>query len=95
MGPTRQKKASVAEKSMSTQAKPETIAKIPAETNTKLRALSHDLSNSLETIMQASYLLAQMGLQDDIKRWTELIDKASRECARINREVREILRSNA
>lgn len=93
MGP-RQKMASAAKKSMSAQAKPETIAKIPAETNGRLRALSHDLSNSLETIMQASYLLAQMGLQDDVKRWTELIDKAVRDCARINREVREILRAN-
>ena len=79
---------------MSAQAKPETIAKIPAETNGKLRALSHDLSNSLETIMQASYLLAQMGLKEDVKRWTELIDKAVRDCARINREVRDILRAN-
>lgn len=79
---------------MSAQPKPETIAKIPPETNSKLRTLSHDLSNSLETIMQASYLLAQMGLTDDVKRWTELIDKASRDCARINREVREILRAN-
>lgn len=79
---------------MSAQPKPETVTKIPAETNGKLRALSHDLSNSLETIMQASYLLAQMGLQNDVKRWTELVDKAARDCARINREIREILRAN-
>ncbi|HLW54345.1 MAG TPA: hypothetical protein VKW06_16025 [Candidatus Angelobacter sp.] len=79
---------------MSAQAKPEVISKIPAETSGKLRALSHDLSNSLETIMQASYLLAQMGLHEDVKRWTELIDKAARDCARINREVREILRAS-
>jgi K+-sensing histidine kinase KdpD len=79
---------------MSAQPKPETVTKIPAEANGKLRALSHDLSNSLETIMQASYLLAQMGLHDDVKRWTELIDKAARDCARINREVRDILRAN-
>jgi K+-sensing histidine kinase KdpD len=82
------------EKSMNAQPKPEIVAKIPAETNGKLRTLSHDLSNSLETIMQASYLLAQMGLQDDVKRWTDLVDKAARDCARINREIREILRAN-
>lgn len=94
MGPTRARTVSVTENAMSAQPKPETVAKIPAETNGKLRALSHDLSNSLETIMQASYLLAQMGLQDDVKRWTELVDKAARDCARINRDIREILRAN-
>jgi signal transduction histidine kinase len=70
-------------------------AKIPAEINTKLRALAHDLSNSIETIMQASYLLGQMQLDDNARKWNELIEKGSRECAKINREIRDILRSNA
>src|SRR5579871_476059 len=67
--------------------------KIPAELNIKLRSLAHDLSNSIETIMQASYLLAQGNLTDANKKWLELIDNASRDAARINREIREILRS--
>ncbi len=58
-----------------------------------LRTLAHDLSNSIETIMQASYLLAQGKLDDTSKKWLELIDNASRDAARINREIREILRS--
>jgi signal transduction histidine kinase len=70
-------------------------AKIPAEINTKLRALAHDLSNSIETIMQASYLLGQMKLDDNARRWNDLIEKGSRECAKINREIRDILRANA
>jgi signal transduction histidine kinase len=70
-------------------------AKIPAEINSRLRALAHDLSNSIETILQASYLLAQMKLDDDARRWNELIDKGSRECAKINREIRDILRASA
>jgi signal transduction histidine kinase len=70
-------------------------AKIPAEINTRLRALAHDLSNSIETILQASYLLGQMKLDDDARRWNELIDKGSRECAKINREIRDILRASA
>jgi signal transduction histidine kinase len=65
------------------------------ETNTKLRTLAHDLSNSIETIMQASYLLAQSNLDDPSKKWLELIDNATREAARINREIREILRSQS
>lgn len=73
----------------------EATAKIPAETNAKLRALAHDLSNSIETVLQASYLLAQMKLEGEAKRWTELVDKAGRDCARINREIRDILRANS
>ncbi len=41
--------------------------------------------------MQASYLLAQAKLDDNNKKWLELIDKASQDAARINREIREIL----
>jgi signal transduction histidine kinase len=63
------------------------------ETVAKLRTLSHDLSNYIETIMQASYLLAQAKLDDNNKKWLDLVDKASQDAARVNREIREILRS--
>ena len=63
-----------------------------AEANAKLRTLAHDLSNSLETIMQAAYLLEQAKLDDANKKWVGMIDKAGRECAEINREIRKILR---
>jgi hypothetical protein len=63
------------------------------EINSRLRTLAHDLSNSIETIMQASYLLAQSSLDENGKRWLELIDNASRDAARINREIRDNLRS--
>ena len=68
-------------------------SRISPELNTKLRALAHDLSNSIETIMQASYLLSQANLDDTCKKWVSLIDNATRDAARINREIREILRS--
>jgi hypothetical protein len=45
--------------------------------------------------MQASYLLAQAKLDDTNKKWVELIDNAARDAARINREIREILRSQS
>lgn len=59
----------------------------------QLRALAHDLSNSLEAIMQASYLLTQSKLDSDSKRWAQLIDASSQEAARINREIRKHLRA--
>jgi hypothetical protein len=66
---------------------------MPPEVTVSLRALAHDLSNSIETIMQASYLLAQCKLDDNAKKWLDLIDNATRDAARINREIREILRA--
>ncbi len=71
------------------------IKKVPNETVAKLRTLSHDLSNYIETIMQASYLLAQAQLDENNKKWLDLIDKASQDAARINREIRDILRAQS
>ena len=63
--------------------------------NKQLRSLAHDLSNSLETIMQASYLLAQADLKEADKKWLEMVENASRDAARISREMREILRAQS
>jgi hypothetical protein len=79
---------------MSDREKTATASKIPTETNRQLRALAHDLANSIETIMQASYLLSQTKLGEDAKKWADLVEKAARECARINREIREVLRAS-
>ena len=67
--------------------------KTPAEINAELRTLAHDLSNSIETIMQATYLLGTAQVDENGKKWLELIDKASRDAARINRDIREHLRA--
>jgi len=69
--------------------------KIPADVSNKLRSLAHDLSNAIETVMQAGYLLGQAKLDGDTKKWVGLIDTASRDAARINREIRDILRTNS
>ena len=68
---------------------------ISPELRTQLRALSHDLANSLETIMQVEYLIAQSTLDDDNKKWISLIDTAVRHSAKINKEIRDILRAQA
>jgi hypothetical protein len=60
-----------------------------------LRSLAHELSNAIENIMQASYLLAQAKLDDQAAKWLALINSASQDAARINREIREILRSQS
>lgn len=59
----------------------------------RLRALAHDLSNSLEAIMQASYLLGQAKLEGESKRWAQLLESSSEQAARINRDIRKLLRT--
>jgi hypothetical protein len=69
--------------------------KIPAEIARELRALAHDLSNSLETILQATYLVSQSELPENTRRWMEMMDQASQEAVKINRKLRDILRSQS
>jgi signal transduction histidine kinase len=59
----------------------------------RLRVLAHDLSNSLEAILQATYLLQQAKVEGDSQRWVKLIDSSSQDAVRINREIRKLLRS--
>jgi len=67
--------------------------KLSPETLPQLRRLAHDLSNSIETIMQASYLLGQSKLDANGKKWVQMIESAADEASRVNRSIREILRS--
>src|SRR6476660_7806813 len=63
----------------------------PVDAVANLRALAHDLSNSLETVLQAAYLLQMARLDDRNKKWAQVIDAAARDAARINGEIRKIL----
>jgi hypothetical protein len=67
----------------------------PADVVASLRALAHDLSNSLETIIQATYLVSQTDLPANTRRWVEMMDQASQEAVQLNRKLREILRSQS
>jgi hypothetical protein len=40
-------------------------------------------------------LLGQANLDDVNKKWVELIDNATKDAARINREIREVLRNES
>ena len=71
------------------------MTKLPADVVTHLRKLAHDLSNSLETILQAAYLLEQGKLDANSKKWTQLIDTAAQDAVRVNRQIREILKSQS
>jgi signal transduction histidine kinase len=61
----------------------------------ELRRLAHDLSNSIETVMQASYLLGQAKLDENNRKWLGLIEQATRQAAGVTREMRDILRAQS
>ena len=69
--------------------------KIPLNLSKELRTLAHDLSNSIECIMQACYLLNTSKLDDTSKKWAEMIDQGSRDAAQINRRIRDVLRTKS
>ncbi len=68
---------------------------IPMAVCRELRTMAHDLSNSLETIVQAGYLLRQTTLDDNQRKWLSLIDKAAQDAALLNRQLREVLRNSS
>jgi hypothetical protein len=72
---------------------PKKTATVGVEESIKhLRSQAHDLSNALEAILQACYLLGQSKLDENSRRWLQLIDSSSQDAARINREIRKSLR---
>lgn len=76
-------------------AKMGTEEKIPLNLSKELRSLAHDLSNSIECIMQACYLLNTSNLDPTAKKWAEMIDQGARDAAQINRQIREVLRTKS
>ena len=53
--------------------------------------------NCAESAMekQAAYLLGQVRLDEKSKKWVHLVDTAAKDAARLNREIREILKSKS
>jgi hypothetical protein len=74
---------------------PSTDEKIPIALAKDLRLLAHDLSNALETIVQATYLISQGGPDENSRRWIEMIDQASKDAVKINARLRELLRAHS
>ena len=68
-------------------------SKIPPEMVKQLRVLAHDLSNALEAIVQATYLLSQANSPEASSRWVQVIDQSCQDAVRLNQKLREILRS--
>lgn len=68
---------------------------IPQEQAIEIRRLAHDLSNALEIIVQANYLLSTAPLDETTRQWASLLDQGVRQAAGINRTLREYIRENS
>ena len=77
---------------MSTHSQPRPI---PEEQAKEIRRLSHDLSNALEVVLQTSFLLGMVPLDDDAKKWRLMLDGGVQQAAEINRKLREYVRGNS
>jgi hypothetical protein len=68
---------------------------IPPEQAKEIRRLSHDLSNALEIIVQANYLLSALSHDESAKQWIHLLDNGVLQAADINRSLREYIVANS
>jgi hypothetical protein len=70
-------------------------ALIPLEQAEMIRSYSHDLSNALEIIIQTSYLLGMLELDESGRQWQQMLDQGVQQAAKINRELREYIHKNS
>jgi hypothetical protein len=68
-------------------------AKLSPETSSEIRRLAHDLSNALEIVLQASYLLQMSTIDETSKKWATMVDQGAQQAAEINRQLREFVRA--
>jgi hypothetical protein len=78
--------------SLSSSNSPDASATIPPEISGEIRRLMHDLSNALEIVLQAGYLLSTTDTDPSVKEWIGLLDGGAQQALTIHRELREYIR---
>ena len=68
---------------------------IPAEISADLRHLMHDLSNALEIVLQAGYLLTTAETEEPVKEWIGLLDGGAQQALALHRQLREYIRTHS
>jgi hypothetical protein len=71
------------------------VETIPAELAIEIRKLVHELSNSLEVIVQTSYLMGTLGLKEPGSDWLKMMDDGVRKAMDHNLSLREFIRSHS
>jgi hypothetical protein len=67
---------------------------IPEDLAIEIRRLAHDLSNSLEIIVQTSYLLSMAELKEPATDWLRMLDSGVAKALDINLELREYIKKH-
>ena len=67
---------------------------IPADVAIEVRKLVHELSNSLEVIVQTGYLLGTLGLKEPASDWLRMMDDGVRKAMDINLELRNYIKDH-
>ncbi len=68
---------------------------IPADLAIEARKLVHELSNSLEVIVQTSYLLGTLQLTEPGSDWLRMLDDGVRRAMDINLTLRDFMKSHS
>jgi len=68
---------------------------IPIEHAEEIRRLTHDLSNALEIVLQTSYLLGTVDLDEGAQKWRSMLDGGVQKATEINRRLRDFVRTNS
>ncbi len=78
----------------STPANAASTATIPDELAREIRRIAHDLSNSLEIIVQTSYLLSLAELKEPAAEWLKMLDGGVNKSLELNLQLREYIRAH-
>ncbi len=74
---------------------PASSARIPEEVAIEIRRIAHELSNSLEVIVQTSYLLSLAELKEPAAEWLRMLDTGVSKALEQNSSLREYIKQNA
>ena len=69
-------------------------AAIPEEISLEIRRIAHDLSNSLEIIVQTSYLLSLAELKEPATEWLKMLDGGVTKALELNLQLRDYLKQH-
>ncbi len=67
---------------------------IPEDLARDIRRIAHDLSNSLEIIVQTSYLLSMADLKDPAAEWLRMLDSGVAKALDLNLQLRDYIKQH-
>jgi hypothetical protein len=68
---------------------------IPEQTALEMRRIAHELSNSLEVIVQTSYLLGLAELKAPADEWLKMLDSGVNKALEQNLALRDFIKKNS